>query len=112
MTAPSELEEPESQFTEEEAVGFAEGKRWEPLTMRERAELQLAQRRICMPLSVFHEALEATLGRSVQILEIMASRDRLRRELAGDVPPPSLEDILALAPKDKPLIVVAPGVDA
>ena len=104
---PSSLEWPEPQFTEEEAVAFAEGKRWEPLTLRERAELQLYQRRVCMPLSVFHEALEATLDRPVQTLEIAVNCGGLRKEFAGDAPPPTLADILSLAPAGKPVILVA-----
>ena len=112
MTAPSELEWPDPQFTEEEAVAFAEEKQWEPLTLRERTELQLHQRRLCMPFNVFHEALEDSLDRPVQTLEMGMNLGGLREELAGDAPPPSLADILALAPKDKPLVLVAPGVSA
>ena len=95
---------------EEEAVAFAEEKRWEPLTLRQRAELQLSQRRLCMPFSVFHEAIEDALDRPVQTLEIGMNLGRLRKELAGDTPPPSLDDILNLVPEGKPVILVAPQV--
>ena len=105
---PTDLEWPEPQFTEQEAVAFAEERRWEPLTLRERAELQLCQRRVCMPLSVFHAALEVALGRSVQHLEIAENRGGLWKELSGDAPPPSLADILSLAPEGKPIILGAP----
>lgn len=98
---PSDLEWPEPQFTEEEAVAFAEERQWERLALRERAELQLSQRRLCMPLDVFHEAIEAALDRPVQTLEIGRNWGGLRNELAGDAPPPSLADILDLVPGDK-----------
>ena len=79
----------------------------EPLTLRERAELQLSQRRLCMPFDMFHEAIEAALDRPVQTLEMGLNMGGLRKELTGDAPPPTFADILGLVPEGKPVILVA-----
>ena len=52
-------------MTEAEAITLADSKFWETMTMRERAVFQMFESRLCMPFSVFHEAMEATLGRPV-----------------------------------------------
>ena len=53
------------QMTEQEAIAFAESTAWEPMTHRQRAQLQMTQECLCIPFEVFHEAMEKTLGRGV-----------------------------------------------
>ena len=92
------------QFTREQAIAFGENKLWEPLSYRERAELQLFQEKLCMPFGVFHEAIEKTLNRPVYTHEF-AFIDELRKEFLGEKPAPTFEDIISLIPKGKLVIL-------
>ena len=92
------------QFTKEQAIAFIENKLYEPLSYRERAELQLFQQRLCMPIDVFHEAIEKALGRPVYTHEF-AFIDQLQKEFLGEKEPPTLEEILSLIPNGKLIVL-------
>ena len=51
-------------LTQQEALAFD----WEELTPIERAKFQLDQEWLCMPFEVFHESMEALLGRGIDVL--------------------------------------------
>lgn len=53
------------QLTREQAIAFAENKGYEGWTARQIAEFQLQQRKLCVPMDVFHKAIEEALGRPV-----------------------------------------------
>jgi len=93
-------------MTKEEAIKLAESGFWETMTDRERATFQLFEDRLCMPFGVFHAAIEKTLGRPVYTHEFGLDRVGLQRELLGDRPTPTIEDILNLIPADKRVVVV------
>jgi len=100
------------QLSREEAIALAEGKFWETLSARERAEFQLSQDRLSMPFDVFHQALEDALGRPVYTHELGLNRDGLIAELLGQREAPSLDEIIALIPAEKRLLVqVSPAGD-
>ena len=88
-------------MTVEEAISLAETKFWEKMTPREIATFQLFEEKLCMPFSVFHEAIEKTLGRPVFTHEFGMNVDGLRKELMGESPAPSMSDILNLIPAEK-----------
>lgn len=92
-------------MTEEQAIAFAKNKLYECMTDRQIAELQLEQDRLCMPFDVFHKALESALGRPVYTHEIGLDRGELIKELRGEKPAPTLEEILGLIPKEKLVVV-------
>jgi hypothetical protein len=92
------------QLTKEQAIAFYENKCYENMTYRQIAEFQMEQDRLCMPFDVFHEAIEKTLGRPVFTHEF-AFRDELRKELYGEKEPPTLEEICALIPKEKLILL-------
>ena len=92
------------QFTKEQAIAFNEDKLYEPMSYRERAELQLFQQRLCMPFDVFHEAIEKALSRPIYTHEF-AFIDELRKEFLGEKEPPTLEEILSLISKEKLIIL-------
>ena len=98
----------EQQITEAEAIAFADGECWKDLTLRERAELQMAHVRLCMPFDVFHEAVEKTLGRPVYTHEFGLNWKGLSAELFDGAPPSSLTDVLGMLPSAKSFVVVAP----
>jgi hypothetical protein len=96
-------------MTREEAIAFGEAKKWEPMTLRERAVFQMQEERLCMPFSVFHEAVEKTLGRPVYTHEFAGNRDRILRELLEGAPPPSLTEIVEMFPAEKKVLVIKPS---
>ena len=93
------------QFTREQAIAFGENKLYEPLSYRERAELQLFQNKLCMPFDVFHEAIEKALGRPVFTHEF-AFRDELIKELNGEKSAPTLDEIINLIPEEKRILII------
>jgi len=98
----------EKQFTKEQAIAFAENKLWEPMSLRERAEFQMSQEKLCMPFDVFHEAVEKTLGRPVFTHEFGLNYDGIAKELMGEKEPPTMAEIINLIPADKRVIFVTP----
>ncbi len=94
-------------LTREQAIALAESKFYETMTHREIALFQMFEERLCMPFSVFHEALEKALGRPVWTHEIGINHEGLKAELLGQAPAPSFDDILNLIPAEKRLIVSA-----
>lgn len=92
------------QLTKEQAIAFGENKCYEDMTYRQIAEFQIEQDKLCMPFNVFHEAMEKTLGRPVFTHEF-AFRDGIRKELYGEKKPPTFEEICALIPKEKLIVI-------
>lgn len=70
-----------SQLTREEAIEFHDSKKWESMTLHERAEFQLDQDKLCMPFDVFHEAVEKTIGRPVFTHEFGMNAERIKDEV-------------------------------
>ena len=93
-------------FTKEQAIAYAEAESWIPLSLRERAEVQLVAERSCMPFGVFHEAIEKTLKRPVYTHEFGFNWEGLKREVFEGAEPPTLMEILGMIPADKPLVIV------
>lgn len=93
------------QLTKEEAITFCENKCYEGMSYRQIAEFQIEQDRLCMPFDVFHEAIEKTLGRPVFTHEF-AFADELRKELFGEKKKPTFEEILALIPEEKRILII------
>jgi len=98
---------PEGQLTEAQAKEFYDSGAWKEMSHVNRATFQLFQERLCMPFDVFHEAITKTLQRPVYTHEF-AFVDLLRKELLGEKPPPSFEEIIELIPADKRIILVKP----
>jgi len=92
------------QLTKEQAIAFGENKCYEGMSYRQRAEFQIEQQFLCMPFDIFHEAVEKTLGRPVFTHEF-AFADSIKKELYGEKEPPTFEEICALIPKEKLLIL-------
>jgi hypothetical protein len=94
-------------MTKEKAIALAESKFWEGMTHRQIAEFQICEEKLCMPFSVFHEAVEKTLGRPVYTHEFGLNFQGLKDELFNGKPAPTLEEIINLIPEEKRLIVCA-----
>jgi len=90
----------EAEMTKKQAKKLYDSKFWTGMTFKERAIFQLFEDRLCMPFDVFHEAVEKALGRPVWTHEF-AYAESLRKELLGEKPRPTFEEILNLIPKEK-----------
>ena len=93
------------QLTREQAIAFGDNKLYEGMTSRQIAEFQMEQDLLCMPFDVFHKAMEETLGRPVFTHEF-AFRDSLRKELLGEKPSPTFEEIVNLIPEQKRVLII------
>lgn len=88
-------------ITEEEAKKLYVEGFWETLSFYEKVKFQLFQRRLCMPFSIFQEAMEKTLKRPVYTHEFTSSNvENLRKEFLKEKESPTLEEIINLIPKD------------
>jgi hypothetical protein len=73
---------------------------WKAMSYRDRAMFQLFEDKLCMPWPVFHEAMCKALDRPVYTHEFGLNREGLQKELLGELPAPSLEEILDLIPQE------------
>lgn len=94
-------------LTRDQAIELAESGVWREWSARQRALFQLRCKRLCMDFSVFHESIEATLGRPIFTHEFALNREGLYQELVGHGDAPSLEVIIRMLPPDKTIIVSA-----
>lgn len=93
-------------MTKEQAIALAKSKFWEPMSFRERAVFQINERLLCMPFDVFHEAVEKTIGRPVFTHEFGLNYEGIKNEIMNGAPPPTMDDIINVIPKDKQVILV------
>lgn len=100
-------EGPWSNLTREQAIALAATEWWKTHTDREIALFQLSEERLCMPFDRFHEAVGRALGRGVFTHEF-ARGNALLRELQGETPPPTMDEILEMIPEAKRIVVVKP----
>lgn len=94
-------------MTKEEAIKLSESKFWETMSFEVRAKFQLFEVRLCMPFAVFYEAMEKTLRRPIFTHEFGLNYEGLKKELLGEQPPPTMEDIINMIPEDKRIIVLS-----
>ena len=95
------------QLTKEQAIAFGENKCYEDMSLYDRAYFQLEQELLCMPFDVFHEAVEALLGRPVWTHEF-ARPDLLLQEANGEKEAPTFDEIMSMVPKEKLCLVITP----
>ena len=92
------------QLTHEQAIAFSNSGIYEDMTDRQIAEFQIEQDFLCMPFSVFHKAMEQTLGRPVYTHEF-GFVEHLKKELYGEKAPASIDEIINLIPEEKRIII-------
>lgn len=92
------------QLTKEQAIAFGKSKAYEGMSFRMIAKFQLSQRKLCMPFNVFHKAVEEALGRPVYTHEFV-NPELLLKELIGDMPTPTLEEIIKQIPAEKLVLI-------
>lgn len=94
-------------MTKEEAIKLAESGFWKEMTQREIAVFQMSERKLCMPFDVFHKALEESLGRPVFTHELGLNYEGVMKELMGDAPAPTMQEIIDLIPAEKRRLVLS-----
>ena len=97
------------EINKEMAIELGRSEFWKTMSARDIALFQLEVRRLCMPFSVFHKALEEALQRPVWTHEMGLNWEGLKEELLGKRQKPTMEEIINLIPKDKRIIIL--GVD-
>lgn len=95
-----------SALTRNQATALYDSSFWENLAYVERARFQLSEERLCMPFDVFVEAVERSLGRAVTVGELLDSL-ALLSELTGERQPLDIDELLALLPDDKRILLAA-----
>ena len=62
---------------------------------------------LCCPFDVFREAVEKSLGRPVFTHEFGLNYDGIVAEFLGEGEPPTLDEIIAMIPEDKRIVIIA-----
>ena len=91
-------------MTRQQAIDLHSTKWWEKATHEEIARFQIGER-MCCEWSVFHKAVEKTLGRSVYSHEFGFNWLGLRKELLEGGPAPTMEEIIEMIPPDKVILI-------
>ena len=89
------------------AIALAKTEWWIGKEPRQIAKNGMLIVELCLPLGVLHEAVEKALGRPVFTHEFGLNYDGIVQELLGERDAPSLEEILALIPEEKRIVVLA-----
>lgn len=94
------------QLNRNEAIAFGRGGEWKNWTPKQRGAFQLQQNLLCMDFDAFHEGVQALLGRPVFTHEF-AYKDQLIDEWKGRKDAPTFDEIVALIPEGKRIIIEA-----
>ena len=92
------------QLTKKQAIAIYRSGEWMDWTDEDIVKIQLFQDRVLMPFDRYHQAIENVLGRPVWTHEF-AFRDRLIDEYQKERPTPTFEDIMALLPQEKIIVL-------
>lgn len=90
----------------EAAIALAKSKWWENKTAEEIVRFQLFTQELSMPFSIFHQAIEKVLKRSVFTHELGLNFEGLCKEFLGEVAAPSFQEIIDMIPEEKRILVV------
>lgn len=89
---------------EETASQMCESGWWKGKSPEEITKFQLFTQRLCMPSSVFHTAVGEALGRPVFTHEFAHAKS-LQQEFLGERKAPTFEEVMALIPESKLIVV-------
>lgn len=95
-----------SKLTKEQAEALWESGWWKDKTPREICDFQLFEERLCMGMGDFQLALEKALGRPVFTHELGMNYEGIVKEYLGEKAAPTFEEVLALIPEAKRIVVV------
>lgn len=87
----------------ENAIDLAATEWWKGKSAYEIVKFQLFTNELCMPLDVFYRSLNEHFKRSVFNIELAG--DDLLLEFLGEKDPPTIEEIIAIIPEEKRIII-------
>lgn len=94
-------------MTKAQAVALAESEWWIGRSAHDVVMVQLFEPLLCMPFAIFHGAVQEVLGRPVWTHEFASSNvERLKAEFLGDRAAPTMDDIIALIPEEKRMVLM------
>ncbi len=93
------------ELNQAEAMAFHDNKIYDGMSFKQKAVFQINQKLLCMPFSTFHEAVEKTLDRPVWTHEFGLNYQGIKDEVMGIKSAPTFEEILALIPPEKLVVV-------
>lgn len=95
------------QLTKDQAVKIYESGIWKEMSAREIVEMQLPQKKLCVPFPLFKESLSKVLGRPVYTHELAGDEgfNRINAEVFHGAKPPAFSEIMAMLPKDKLVLI-------
>lgn len=94
-------------MTKEQAIKLNDSKWYEGKSDYDICKFQLFESKLCMPFSIFHEALENCLKRPVYTHELGLNLDGIKKEFLGEKPAPTLQERIDIIPKEKQIIIIA-----
>ncbi len=68
-------------MTKDQAIAKSRTEFWKDMNYRQIAEFQIMEDKLCMPFSIFHEAVEKTVGRSVFTHEFGLNVEGIKEEI-------------------------------
>lgn len=96
------------QLTRDEAIALHDSKVWESWSHDEIVSFQLFQDCLAVPFGRFQEAMEAVLKRPVWTHEFSTDGSaELVKEYWGQKPAPTFEQICALIPAEKLIVIIS-----
>lgn len=95
------------QLTKEQAIAIYKGGEWKNWTDEQIVKLQIYQKKLCVPFSVFHKAIGKILERPVYTHEFAGDEghSRLIEEYEGKRPKPTFDEIANLIPEEKRIVI-------
>ena len=94
-------------ISREEAVALAASGDWKKWSHRKRAVYQLRCEQLCMPFGEFQKSVQEVLGRPVWTHEF-ANPGAIWDELVRGKEAPTMEEIIAMIPADKVIVLEVP----
>ncbi len=91
-------------LTKDQAIEMCQSNWWEGMPDRDVCVFQMHQRLLCLPFDIFVGLMERVLDRPVMTHEF-CDWEGMRRELMGERPSPTPQEIIELIPINKRILI-------
>ncbi len=93
-----------AELTKDQAIEMCQSNWWEGMPDRDVCVFQMHQRLLCLPFDIFIVIMERVLDRPIMTHEFI-NWEGMRRELMGERPAPTPQEIIELIPIDKRILI-------
>ena len=93
------------QLSEKQAIAFYDSKIYEDWTPYQVVRFQLFQKKLALPLDLFHKSLENVLDRPVWTHELGMNRQGIINEFLGTGAAPTFDEIVGMIPQEKLILL-------